>query len=90
MRAGLELNLGAHDALLDVLGQANQGIFVSQGNRPAAMGYFDFAMSEGHGLRIEELLDGKAAGGKIIGSYCVFVSEEIVLAANATIVGLCS
>ncbi|MBW2100602.1 MAG: 2-hydroxyacyl-CoA dehydratase, partial [Deltaproteobacteria bacterium] len=27
---------------------------------------------------------------KIIGSYCVFVPEEIVLAANATLVGLCS
>ncbi len=54
------------------------------------MGYFDFVMSEVHGLRIKELLDEKAAGRKIIGSYCVFVPEEIVLAANATLVGLCS
>jgi benzoyl-CoA reductase/2-hydroxyglutaryl-CoA dehydratase subunit BcrC/BadD/HgdB len=36
------------------------------------------------------LLDEKAAGRKIVGSYCVFVPEEIVLAANATLVGLCS
>ena len=43
-----------------------------------------------HGLRIQELLDEKAAGRKIVGSYCVFVPEEIVLAANATLVGLCS
>jgi benzoyl-CoA reductase/2-hydroxyglutaryl-CoA dehydratase subunit BcrC/BadD/HgdB len=54
------------------------------------MGYFDFVMSEVHGLRIKELLDEKVAGRKIIGSYCVFVPEEIVLAANATLVGLCS
>jgi benzoyl-CoA reductase/2-hydroxyglutaryl-CoA dehydratase subunit BcrC/BadD/HgdB len=54
------------------------------------MGYFDFVMSEVHGLRIKELLDEKAAGRKIIGSYCVFVPEEIVLAANATLVGFCS
>jgi benzoyl-CoA reductase/2-hydroxyglutaryl-CoA dehydratase subunit BcrC/BadD/HgdB len=47
-------------------------------------------MSEVHGLRIKELLDEKAAGRKIIGAYCVFVPEEIVLAANATLVGLCS
>jgi benzoyl-CoA reductase/2-hydroxyglutaryl-CoA dehydratase subunit BcrC/BadD/HgdB len=59
-------------------------------NRPEGMGYFDFVMSEVHGLRIKELLDEKAAGRKIIGSYCVFVPEEIVLAANATLVGLCS
>lgn len=54
------------------------------------MGYIDFVMSEVHGLRIKELLDEKKAGRKIIGSYCIFVPEEIVLAANATIVGLCS
>ena len=54
------------------------------------MGYFAFVMSEVHGLRIKELLDEKAAGRKIIGSYCVFVPEEIVLAANATLVGLCT
>ncbi|MFH1153759.1 MAG: 2-hydroxyacyl-CoA dehydratase family protein, partial [Pseudomonadota bacterium] len=36
------------------------------------------------------LVDEKAQGRKIIGSYCVFVPEEIALAANATLVGLCS
>ena len=54
------------------------------------MAYFDFVMSEVHGLRIKELVDEKAEGRKIIGSYCVFVPEEIALAANATLVGLCS
>ena len=86
----LGLDLVAHDALLGVLGKAYQDIFLSQKNRPEGMGYFDFVMSEVHGLRIKELLDEKAAGRKIIGSYCVFVPEEIVLAANATLVGLCS
>jgi benzoyl-CoA reductase/2-hydroxyglutaryl-CoA dehydratase subunit BcrC/BadD/HgdB len=47
-------------------------------------------MSEVHGLRIKELMDEKAAGRKIVGSYCVFVPEEITLAANATQVGLCA
>lgn len=90
MWADLGLNLEAHDALLGVLGKAYQDIYLSQKNRPEGMGYFDFVMSEVHGLRIKELLDEKAAGRKIIGSYCVFVPEEIVLAANATLVGLCS
>ncbi len=86
----LGLDLTAHDALLNVLGQAYQDIYLTQKNRPAGMGYFDFVMSEVHGLRIKELLDEKAAGRKIVGSYCVFVPEEIVLAANATLVGLCA
>jgi benzoyl-CoA reductase/2-hydroxyglutaryl-CoA dehydratase subunit BcrC/BadD/HgdB len=90
MWAELGLDLENHDALLDVLGKAYQEIFLSQENRPEAMGYFDFVMSEVHGLRIKELLDEKTAGRKIIGAYCVFVPEEIVLAANATLVGLCS
>jgi benzoyl-CoA reductase/2-hydroxyglutaryl-CoA dehydratase subunit BcrC/BadD/HgdB len=90
MWAGLGLDLEAHDALLSVLGQAYQDIYLAQKNRPEGMGYFDFVMSEVHGLRIKELLDEKKAGRKIIGSYCVFVPEEIALAANATLVGLCS
>ncbi|MFO7496581.1 MAG: 2-hydroxyacyl-CoA dehydratase, partial [Desulfobacterales bacterium] len=86
----LGLDLEAHDALLNVLGKAYQDIFLAQKDRPQGMAYFDFVMSEVHGLRIKELLDEKAAGRKIIGTYCVFVPEEIVLAANATLVGLCS
>ncbi len=90
MWKGLGLDLEAHDALLGVLGPAYRDIYLAQKNRPETMGYFDFVMSEVHGLRIKELLDEKAAGRKIIGCYCVFVPEEIVLAANATLVGLCA
>ncbi|SDP41655.1 double-cubane-cluster-containing anaerobic reductase [Desulforhopalus singaporensis] len=86
----LGLDPAAHDALLGVLGKAYQEIYLAQKNRPQGMEYFDFVMSEVHGLRIRELLDEKKAGRKIIGSYCVFVPEEIVLAAGATLVGLCS
>jgi benzoyl-CoA reductase/2-hydroxyglutaryl-CoA dehydratase subunit BcrC/BadD/HgdB len=84
------LDLEAHDALLQVLGQGYGQIYLGQQGRPEAMAYFDFVMGEVHGLRIKELLDEKAAGRKIIGSYCVFVPEELALAANATLVGLCS
>jgi benzoyl-CoA reductase/2-hydroxyglutaryl-CoA dehydratase subunit BcrC/BadD/HgdB len=84
------LDLEAHDALLAILGQAYGDIYLAQKKRPKGMGYFDFVMSEVHGLRIKELLDEKESGRKIIGSFCVFVPEEIALAANATLVGLCS
>ena len=90
MWSELGLDLEAHDVLLNTLNQAYQDIYLSQANRPQAMEYFDFVMSEVHGQRIQELRQEQAEGRKIIGSYCVFVPEEIVLAANATLVGLCS
>jgi benzoyl-CoA reductase/2-hydroxyglutaryl-CoA dehydratase subunit BcrC/BadD/HgdB len=86
----LGLNLEAHDGLLQVLGKGYQDVYLSQTGRPAGMEYFNFVMSEVHGLRIKELIDGKKEGHKVIGSFCVFVPEEIVRAADATLVGLCT
>lgn len=86
----LGLDLAAHDQLLQVLGDGYGQIFLSQQERPEGMEYFNFVMSEVHGLRIKELVDGKAEGKKVIGSFCVFVPEEIVVAADATLVGLCT
>lgn len=86
----LGMNLEAHDMLLEFLGKFYGDTFMTQKDRPEGMGYFDFVMSEVHGLRIKELMDQRAAGRKVIGAYCVFVPEELVLAANATLVGLCS
>jgi len=90
MWENLGLDLAAHDALLEVLGKGYGDIYLAQKDRPEGMGYFDFVMSEIHGLRVKELLDEKAAGRKVIGSFCVFVPEEIVRAADATLVGLCT
>ena len=88
MWQGLGLDLEAHDALLSFLGSAYASIFLSQKNRPEGMKYFDFVMSEVHGLRIKELLDAKAEGRKVIGSYCTFVPEELILALDGVSVGL--
>lgn len=90
MWSDLGLDLAAHDALLQVLGKGYRDIFLSQKDRPAGMEYFNFVMSEVHGLRIKELIDGKKEGHKVVGSFCVFVPEEIVRAADATLVGLCT
>ena len=86
----LGLNLKAHDTLMRVLGEAYKGIYISQENRPEAMRYFDFVISEVHGLRVKELQDAKAAGRKVIGTFCVFVPDELILAADAISVGLCA
>jgi len=86
----LGLDLAAHDALLNVLGKGYQDIFLSQADRPKGMDYFNFVMSEVHGLRIKELVDAKKEGRKVVGCFCVFVPEEIVRATDAILVGLCA
>lgn len=90
MWSDLGLNLETHDALLNFLGSLYQETFLSQKNRPEGMGYLDFVMSEIHGLRIKELMDAKTQGRKVIGTFCVFVPDELILAADAVSVGLCA
>ena len=90
MWSELGLDLNAHDVLLSVLSEAYQNIFLSQKMRPQGMKYFDFVMSEVHGLRIKELMDAKAEGRIVVGSYCVFVPEELILAVDGISVGLCA
>ncbi len=86
----LNLDLDAHAGLLEVLGKFYGDIYLSQAGRLKGMEYLDFVLSEVHGLRIQELLQAKAQGRKVIGTFCVFVPEEIVLAADAVQVGLCA
>jgi len=86
----LNLDIPAHEGLLAVLGKFYGDIYLSQSGRLKGMEYLDFVLSEVHGLRIKELQDARAAGRKIVGSFCVFVPEELTLAADAVHIGLCS
>ena len=90
MWTDLGLDLEAHAALLDSLGGMYQNIYLAQSNRPEGMEYFDFVMSEVHGLRIKELNDARAEDRKVVGSFCVFVPEELVIAVDGIQVGLCA
>ncbi len=84
------LDLAKHDGLLSVLSDAYKNIYLSQKNRPEGMKYFDFVISEVHGLRIEELYEAKKEKRKIIGTFCVYVPEELILAVDGVFVGLCA
>ncbi len=86
----LNLDLDAHSGLLEVLGKFYGDIHASQQGRLRGMEYLDFVLSEVHGLRIKELQEAKAAGRIVVGTFCVFVPEEIVLAAGGIQVGLCA
>ena len=75
---------------LQVLGKFYGDIYLTQEGRLKGMEYLDFVLSEVHGLRIKEIQEAKAQGRKVIGTFCVFVPEELVLAADAVCVGLCA
>ena len=90
MWSDLGLDLEGHDGLLKVLGDSYSEVYLHQENRPGAMEYFDFVVSECHGLRIRELMDAKDEGRKVIGTFCVYVPEEIILALDGISVGLCA
>uniref|UniRef100_I2PZ06 Benzoyl-CoA reductase/2-hydroxyglutaryl-CoA dehydratase subunit, BcrC/BadD/HgdB n=1 Tax=Desulfovibrio sp. U5L TaxID=596152 RepID=I2PZ06_9BACT len=90
MWESLDLDLEAHDALLAVLGKFYGDIYLSQEGRLKGAEYLDFVLSEVHGLRIREIQEAKAAGKKVVGTFCVFVPEELTLAAGAVQVGLCA
>jgi benzoyl-CoA reductase/2-hydroxyglutaryl-CoA dehydratase subunit BcrC/BadD/HgdB len=86
----LGIDLEAHDALLEVLPPLYEENILSQENRPGGMKYFDFVFSQIHSLRVKELLDHKKEGGAVVGTFCTYVPEELIIAAGGICVGLCS
>ncbi|HSK47075.1 MAG TPA: double-cubane-cluster-containing anaerobic reductase [Coriobacteriia bacterium] len=90
MWADLGLDLKSHDALLEAVGQMFGDAYLTQANRPQGMDYLNFVMSEVHGLRIKELDDFRKQGGKVVGTFCLYVPEEIIRAAGGWCVGLCA
>ncbi len=90
MWAELGLDMEKHDELLSVLTEAYPSLYLRQANRPKGMEYFDFVVSEIHGLRIKELLEHKEKGGKVFGTFCLYVPDEIITALNGIAIGLCA
>lgn len=90
MWSELGLNMEKHDALLGILGEAYPEIYIKQNNRPNGMSYFDFVISEIHGLRVKELIEHKEKGGKVFGTFCLYVPDEIINALNGISIGLCA
>jgi benzoyl-CoA reductase/2-hydroxyglutaryl-CoA dehydratase subunit BcrC/BadD/HgdB len=86
----LGIDLKKHDMLLNALGPLFQEVYLSQKNRPVGMGFCDFVVGDIHGIRVKELKEHAINGGKVVATYCVFVPEELVWAADAIPVGLCA
>jgi len=85
----LGMDLDKHDLLCEVLPDAFGGVYLSQQNRPQGMDFYDFVVSEIHGVRPAEMMEHQNAGGKVFGTFCVYVPDEVVFAAGGIAAGLC-
>jgi benzoyl-CoA reductase/2-hydroxyglutaryl-CoA dehydratase subunit BcrC/BadD/HgdB len=85
----LGMDVARFDKARQMLGSAYKSIYLSQPNRPAAMGYFDNMVAEIHGGRVMELMAAKKEGRPVVGTFCVYIPEEVVVAAGGVCVGLC-
>ncbi len=85
----LGMDLETHDNLCQVLPTAFGDVYLSQENRPESMNFWDFVVSEIHGIRPSELLEAQKKGQKVFGTFCVYVPDEVVIAANGIVTGLC-
>lgn len=85
----LGLDVKLHNELLKSIDRTFQQAVGAQKNRPEAMKYFDNVLHESHGGRVAELLDDKAKGNKVIGTFCIYVPDEIAMAVDITPIALC-
>jgi benzoyl-CoA reductase/2-hydroxyglutaryl-CoA dehydratase subunit BcrC/BadD/HgdB len=85
----LGVNLELHDELLASAERLHEKTHLSQRNRPDTMRKFDESVHAAHGGRVAEILDYRDKGGKSIGTFCIYVPDEIALAADVLPIALC-
>jgi benzoyl-CoA reductase/2-hydroxyglutaryl-CoA dehydratase subunit BcrC/BadD/HgdB len=85
----LGLDVDLHRRIFDAVDRNFRETVLAQKIRPARMAYFDGVIHEAHGGRVREIIERRAAGDKLIGTFCIYVPEEIVLALGAIPVALC-
>ncbi|MCH4167258.1 MAG: 2-hydroxyacyl-CoA dehydratase family protein [Megasphaera sp.] len=85
----LGMDIESHDMLCAALPGAFGDVFLSQQNRPAGMAFWDMVAADIHGIRPSELIEEQKKGRKVFGTFCLYVPDEIVIAANGIVTGLC-
>lgn len=85
----LGVNLELHARMTAYNNDLHERTHRSAKNRPAAMALFDAAFHASHAERVEEIFEYRQRGGKAIGTFCIFVPDEIALAADVLPIPLC-
>ncbi len=84
---GVDVN--RHAQMMSMGLESYEAQFKSQNNRPKGMEYFDWFMSEIQGQRIAEINKLRAEKKPAVGTFCIFVPEEIIVGAGGACFGLC-
>lgn len=85
----LDIDIERFEKMRCLLGEVYERQFLSQKNRPKGMAYFDWIVSEIHGGRIKEILSAKKEGRPVVGTFCIYIPEEVILALDGICIGLC-
>ena len=85
----LGMDVETHDNLCAALPPAFTEIYLSQKNRPEGMGFWDMVVADIHGIRPAELIEERKKGRKVFGTFCLYVPDEIIIALNGIVTGLC-
>ncbi|QKF81818.1 double-cubane-cluster-containing anaerobic reductase [Halarcobacter ebronensis] len=85
----LGVDVERHAKMMEMGYEGYKNQFMSQTNRPKAMEYFDWFMSEVQGQRIAEINELRKNKKPAIGAFCIFVPEEIIVGAGGACFGLC-
>ncbi len=85
----LDVNLDLHDQLLASMARNHEKTHLGQKHRPEAMEFFDCALHASHDERVAEIYAFRKKGGKSIGTFCIYVPDEIALAADVLPIPLC-
>ena len=89
MWSDLGMDLETHDLLCAALPGLFGDVFMTMDNRPECMDYFNMVAADIHGIRPTELIEAQKQGRKVFGTFCVFVPDEVVIAADGIVSGLC-
>ncbi len=89
MWAELNMDVQLHDQLMEHAERTHSRNFLWQRNRPETMALFDTALHDSHGQRVAEVMEFRRHGGRSIGSFCIYLPDEIAMAAGVLNIPLC-
>lgn len=85
----LGMDVARHDEMMRAIHDSFTRRVLSQSGRPESMGYFDSLVEAAHTSRVQEIVAHKAAGGAFIGTFCIYVPDEVAWALGVLPLALC-
>lgn len=84
------IDLEDPDLLAKELPDNYRKYFKADEDRPEMMKYFDAIMAEFGASLLQRMMDFRIKGGKVVGTYCAHIPNDLIYAAGALPIGLCS